>query len=165
VRVVVDAGPLIHLSWIHQLDLLDHLFEEVFLPPAVRVEVLAPPRGTLGLERVQRALGRAWLQLQAPSTQVPTNTVGSLDPGETEALLLAAEVGADLVLTDDAAARTAARRLGLEAIGTVGVLVIARERGLIPEALPLLLELRRLGQWLSEELVQAVQQRESGTSI
>lgn len=165
-RVVVDAGPVIHLSWIGRLDLLEHLFEEVFLPPAVRDEVLAPPPGTLGLEGIQRALAAGWLRVQAPSGHTPPapGAPGSLAAGESAALLLAEELGADLVLTDDAAARAEARRRGLEVMGTVGVLIEAREQELIPAAAPLLLELRRLGQWFSDELVQAVQEDERGTS-
>jgi hypothetical protein len=50
-------------------------------------------------------------------------------------------------------------------MGTIGLLIEAREQRLIPAAAPLLLELRRLGQWLSEELLQAVQQEESRTSV
>ncbi len=165
-RAVVDAGPVIHLSWIDHLDLLDHLFEEVFLPPAVRDEVLAPPPGTLGLERVQQALAAGWLRVRAPTrgTQASPAAAGPLAAGETAALLLAEELGADLVLTDDAAARAAARRRDLEVMGTVGVLIEARDHGLIPAAVPLLMELRRLGLWLSEDLVQTVQQEERGTS-
>lgn len=75
-RVVVDAGPVIHLSWIGRLDLLAQLLEEVLLPPAARDDALAT--------------------------------------AESQALTLAEESEADLVFTDDAAARAFARRRGLE---------------------------------------------------
>ncbi len=116
-RAVSDAGPLIHLSWIDQLALLDRLFEEVIVPPAVRDEVLASPAGTLGLDRI--------------------------------------------LITDDAPARAEAARRGLGVVGTVGVLTQARDQGLIATALPLLLELRRLGQWMSEALLQTVREEEA----
>ena len=51
-RAVSDAGTLIHLSWIQQVDLLERIFEEVFVPPAVRDEVLpviGPSARPLGL--------------------------------------------------------------------------------------------------------------------
>ena len=166
VKVVVDAGPLIHLSWIDRLYLLERLFEDVLVPPAVRDEVLAPPPGTLGLERIQQALSGRWLQVRAVAgrTSSAPGTPGFLGAGETAALLLAEESGADLLLSDDAAARAMARRRGLAVMGTVGVLIEARERGLVSAAAPLLLELRRLGQWLSEDLVQAVRREEGGAA-
>lgn len=56
-RVVLDAGPIIHLSWIDRLDLLDAIFEEVLLPAAVRDEILAAPAMTLGIVREARESG------------------------------------------------------------------------------------------------------------
>src|SRR6266545_7538515 len=101
-RAVSDAGPLIHLSWIDQLALLDRLFEEVIVPPAVRDEVLASPAGTLGLDRIQRAFAEGWLQVTAPARplRLARSVADSLDRGEAEALLLAEEIRADLLITD-----------------------------------------------------------------
>ncbi len=88
----------------------------------------------------------------------------ALDPGEAEALLLAEEIRADLLITDDAPARPEATRRGLGVAGTVGVLTQARVQRLIPAALPLVLELRRLGQWMSERLVQTIRDEEAKPS-
>lgn len=165
-RAVSDAGPLIHLSWINQLGLLDRLFEEVIVPPAVRGEVLASPAGTLGLDHIQHAFAEGWLQVTAPAgpLRLTKRVADALDPGEAEALLLAEEIGADIVISDDGAARAEATRHGLAVIGTVGILTQARDQGLIPAALPLLLELRRLGQWMSESLLQMVREEEAERS-
>ena len=165
-RAVSDAGPLIHLSWIDQVDLLERIFEEGFVPPAVRDEVLASPAGTLGLDRIQRAFAEGWLQVTAPTRllRMTKSVADALDRGEAEALLLAEEIRADLLITDDAPARAEAARRGLGVVGTVGVLTQARDQGLIPAALPLLLELRRLGQWMSEGLLQTVREEEAEPS-
>ena len=165
-RAVSDAGPLIHLSWIDQLGLLDRLFEEVLVPPAVRDEVLASPAGTLGLDRIQRAFAEGWLQVTAPAgpLRLTRSVADALDRGEAEALLLAEEIRADLLITDDAPARAEATRRGLGVVGTVGVLTQARDQGLVPAALPLLLELRRLGQWMSEALLQTIREEEGERS-
>jgi uncharacterized protein len=138
-RAVSDAGPLIHLSWIDQLGLLEQLFEEVIVPPAVRDEVLASPAGTLGLDRIQRVFAEGWLQVGEPTEplRLTQSTAASLDRGEAQALFLAEEIGADLLITDDAPARAEAARRGLGVVGTVGVLTQARDRGLVPAALPL----------------------------
>jgi predicted nucleic acid-binding protein len=165
-RAVSDAGPLIHLSWIDQLALLDRLFEEVFVPPAVRDEVLASPTGTLGLDRIQWAFAEGWLQVKAPTgpLRLTRSVSDALDRGEAEALILSEEIGADFLITDDAPARAEAARRGLQVVGTVGVLTASRDRGLIPAALPLLLELRRLGQWISDALLQTVEEDEAEPS-
>jgi predicted nucleic acid-binding protein len=66
-RAVSDAGPLIHLSWIDQLDLLNQLFEEIVVPRSVRDEVLASPADTLGLDHIQPAFADRWLQVRVPT--------------------------------------------------------------------------------------------------
>ena len=159
-RAVSNSGPLIHLSWIGHLDLLTKLCEEVVVPPAVRDEVLAAAEGTLGLNRIQGALTSGDLVVRAPDST--GGSAYSLDLGETETLLLAEQINADCVLTDDRSVRRAAVRRGLQVKGTLGILPDARDAGLIPAALPLVHELRRVGQWFSDDLVKAVAEEEAG---
>ena len=84
-----------------------------------------------------------------------------LDAGEAEAIPLALTLGADIFLTDDSAARAEGVRLGMKVLGTVGLLVLAREQGLISAAYPLVVRLRERGQWLSDAIVEAVREDES----
>lgn len=88
----------------------------------------------------------------------------NLDLGESQAILLARELEADSLITDDAVARTVAKRHGLRVVGTIGILTGARDRGLIPPALPLVLELRRVGQWIGDALVQVIRAEEEDRS-
>lgn len=157
-RAVADAGPLIHLSWVDRLGLLDGLFDEVLIPPAVQDEVLATYPGTLGLDRLRTALDSGRIRVLPPVG--PTDPAPGLDRGEAEALGLAQENHPCILLTDDSPARVEAARLGIPATGTVGILVRARTQGLIQEALPIVLELRRLGQWMSDALVEFVRAQE-----
>jgi len=62
----------------------------------------------------------------------------ALGPGEREAICLAVEVNAPAILLDDDPARKLAVQLGLAGIGTAGVLVLAKERGLLPAVRPCL---------------------------
>jgi predicted nucleic acid-binding protein len=157
-RVVLDSGPIIHLSWIDALDLLATLFEEVFLPSAVRDEILAAPAETVGLDRIRAALSHGWLRVDA--ARPPPVTLSALGQGEREAIVLTEQIKGDLLITDDAAARVMASHRGITVTGTLGVLREARQQGFIPAVLPLLLELRQRGQWISETLIDAVRQVE-----
>ncbi|MDP9371505.1 MAG: DUF3368 domain-containing protein [Chloroflexota bacterium] len=163
-RVVSDAGPIIHLSWIDHLDLLDALFEEVLLPPAVREEVLAAPTGALGLERIAAALGQGWLRVHPlpieATAELRLPMHGVLAQGEREAIVLAQTLRADLLLTDDGRARAVAEGRGLEVTGTLGILRAAREEGRLTAILPLVEELRRHGQWLSAGLIERIRSEE-----
>lgn len=162
-RAVSDAGPLIHLSWIDHLAVLTSLFDEVLIPPAVREEIFAVPPGTLGLDHIEEAFAQGRFQVRIPGNPPRLSlSSGELDAGEIEAINLANDTEADLLITDDTAARRAASRNGLEVIGTVGVLIQARREGIVPETFPLLLELRRYGQWMSEELLHRVREDEAG---
>jgi predicted nucleic acid-binding protein len=162
VIVVLDAGPIIHLSWIDQLQLLSRLFADVVIPAAVEKEILAPPAGTLGLDAIHVALGEGRLRVSPALTSTEAETeLPGLGSGELEALILAEGLGADLLITDDALARREAAARGQNVTGTLGVLALARDRGLIESVLPIVVELRRLGQWVSEELVESIRQEEA----
>src|SRR5205814_988119 len=119
----------------------------------------APGTQTLGVDRIQRAFADRRLLVRAPSRNRPAAT-RDLQAGEVEALWLAEDMNADLLLTDDGAARSAAAGRGMTPMGTVGVLRAARGRGAVPAVLPLVLEVQRLGQWLSDELIDRVRQEE-----
>src|ERR1700693_5885945 len=96
--VVLDAGSLIHLSWIERLDLLEQQFEEVLLPPAVEGEVLRASVGTPGLQSIKDAFTAGWLEVKDLPTNVSTAGLAAarLGPGELEALVLTELIVADL---------------------------------------------------------------------
>ena len=82
--------------------------------------------------------------------------------GEAAALELTRQLRADIVLLDDRRARVEAERLGMPMTGTVGLLKQARDRGMIPSVMPALAELRRLGFWCSDALIERIQREERG---
>ncbi len=80
-----------------------------------------------------------------------------LDVGEAEAIALAAERRADLVLVDEHRGRVAARRMGLSTMGLLGLLLLAKRRGVVPAIAPLLRRLEQeAGFWVGTELHQRV---------
>jgi len=124
--VVADASPLNVLIRIELIDVLEKLFGRVVIPPAVVKEMSHP--NTPRVVREWLAIRPSWLDIRAPSA---LDTSLGLDPGECEAICLARELRADLLLVDDLRARRAAQRLGLNITGTIGVLELAAGRGLL----------------------------------
>jgi predicted nucleic acid-binding protein len=117
--VVSDTSPLIALHQIGQLGLLGTIFGSVLIPPAVAHE--AP-----GIERP------AWLLVRSLEKPLAPPVVGAgLGPGETEAISLALELRVARMILDDLPARVLAQKLGIPLIGTLGILLAAKRRGLI----------------------------------
>jgi predicted nucleic acid-binding protein len=143
------------------LHVLNELFGQVGIPQTVERELFQAPVGTRGLEDIKRAIDRGWLHVYLDTADSARSSGSSLGPGEIAALLLVKELGADLLITDDAAARREATRRNIPAVGTVGVLAAARDEALIPAVVPLLHELRRFGQWIGDDLIARVQSDES----
>lgn len=132
--VVSNTTPLNYLVLIGQQELLARLFERVIIPQAVWTELQA--EGTPKSVRDWLANQPVWLEVR--QANLPTDAaLARLDGGEREAILLAQELKADLLLIDDKDGRLEAARRNLLVVGTLGVLDKAAERGLLdlPEAL------------------------------
>ena len=95
-----------------------------------------------------------WLRSQEPDEHVLSTITTDLHRGERAALALALELKADLLLIDDAAGRREALSLGLRVTGTVGVLRVAAERGLV-DVPPLVERLRQSGFYIQESVLRA----------
>ena len=135
--VVSDSGPIIHLARVEHLDLLPHLFGRVLVPDAVFEEVVGQGEGRVGAAELAAA---RWVEVveAPPEARHPTLDLAGLDPGEHDAILLAVERRVDLLLCDDLRGRKRARQAGLAIAGTLGVIGIAKARGAIPAAAPLI---------------------------
>lgn len=159
-RVISDSSPLIALSRIHQLDLLHQLYGEVTVQQAVVREVIDKGASQPGADEVSTA---EWIVAAEVEDQPFADTLKrDLGNGEAEAIALAVELQADLLIVDDLLARQVARILGLNLVGTVGVLLEARHKGVLPEIKPCLDDLVDLaGFRLSAELYATVL-REAG---
>lgn len=139
--VVSNASPLIALERIGRLDLIPILFGEVIIPPTVGMEVGPAVARSPGI--VERAL-------QGPLD--PRVVAARLDPGERQAIGLALDLNADQIVLDDEPARRLARVLGLPLIGTLGIILAAKERGVIPVVKPVVSALIETGFRLDDAL-------------
>lgn len=149
--VVSDASPLIALGRIGRLDLLQEIFGSLLVPDAVWEEVVVSGMQKLGADAVEVA---TWISRQSVTDRDLVNLLRhDLGAGEAEAIVLARECNADFLLIDEKLGRSAAKSLGLNVVGLVGVLIEARERGLITDAGSLMDRLHNeAGFWISEEL-------------
>jgi hypothetical protein len=147
--VVANNTPLVALSVLERLDLLRELFGGILIPESVQQEFLA----TEEIARKQALENSPWIQADALEYPRRALAFTGLDRGEAEVLALAEEREARLVIIDERRGRAYARRLGLPLTGTIGVLLLGKERGLIDAIKPLLNKLLDAGLYLSPDLV------------
>lgn len=151
-RVVANAGPLISLAAINRLDLLKVLFEQIAIPQAVYDEVVVHGEGEPGSREVKEA---EWIRTVQIQDRLAVHLLReTLDAGESEAIVLAQELNARYVLLDDGLARRKARRIGLRMTGTLGILLMAKDAGLIPAVGPILDELKQTDFRMSDRVYQ-----------
>jgi predicted nucleic acid-binding protein len=146
--VVADSGPLINLSRVHRLELLRDLYGEILVPAQVHEEVVVHGRGLAGSTEVAAA---TWCRVIQPVIDIDAvrPTYPQLGAGELAAIFNALGQKADLLLCDDLAARRVAEGLGQRVRGTLGVLVEAKQRSLLPRVAQVIEELLRAGAWLN----------------
>jgi predicted nucleic acid-binding protein len=148
---VTNTTPLIGLAAVGCTTLLDQLFAQIFVPFEVWGELIhktgAPePSLLLGLGNVRF--------LPAPLAVHEVEAM-SLHSGERDAINIARSIPGAWVLLDEARVRKIAARLGLRVVGTLGILVEAKRRGVIGEVLPLIASLRESGFRLGDDVVAA----------
>ncbi len=124
--VVSDTSPINYLVLTHYEHVLPKLFGHVLAPPAV-LHKLQHARTPVDV-REWAEDPPAWLEVRSPSAVDPSLDLG---PGEREAISLAKELHAEVVLIDERKATRVAQQMGLTVTGTLGVLVTASQKGLI----------------------------------
>lgn len=138
--VVSDASPIVALARIGRLDLLRDLYHRVLVPGAVHQEVRA---GSAGIEAI---LAATWIEPHEAADQPLIDRLArQLDRGEAEAIALTIEYRADLLLMDERRGRRVAVEFGLRVVGTLAVLVAAKERGFVTAVAPLIDEMTQSG--------------------
>lgn len=135
-KVIVNSTPLIALCHVDHLDILKKLYGEVTIPEAVYREISVKEDSACKRD-VENA--RDWLHIEKIQNEMAkTMYKTQLHDGEVEVMILAKELGADLVVIDDQNAKKHAKYLGLPVTGTLGILIKAKQQGIIPELKPLL---------------------------
>jgi predicted nucleic acid-binding protein len=126
--VVADTSPLNYLLQISCESVLPSLYQRVLIPPSVLDELGHPDAPKVVSEWLKDVPG--WIEVRRTAGS-PDAALADLDPGEREAIQLAEEQRADLLLIDERRGRLEAKRRGLATMGTLGVLLAAAQKGLI----------------------------------
>ena len=149
--IISNNSPLVALLGLGHLSLLRDLYTEVWIPTEVKGEFL----GTERMPRQQALNDATWIKtVHVTDVQdISTYMRSGLDLGEAAVFALAKEHDAQFVIIDELKARQHAARIGLPCKGTVGILLEAKEEGLINVIKPLLIRLQANGIRLSESLI------------
>jgi uncharacterized protein len=142
VIIVSDTSPITNLAAISQLDLLQKLYTGIIIPTAVYNEMVKLDKVVPGAVEVQTL---PWIKKQAVVNSqrviLVQESQENIDLGEAEAIVLALELKADLLLMDERRGRVVATSYGLQITGLLGVLLQAKRKMLIPSVKMLMDEL------------------------
>ena len=147
-KVVSNSSPIIHLAKIGKLSLLREYFNTIMVPESVFKECMAEGKDRKEVEAIKKA---EWIRVAEVQDKKLVKLLQSfLDDGESEAIALSLESGADLILLDDSDARENARIYGLTVTGTLGVLLRAKKDRKISSLKENIIKLRGSGFWVSD---------------
>jgi len=146
-KVISNSSPIIILSNIGRLELLEKVYGNVIIPQGVNEEVF-------GLNNVKNI---EWLKvMQIPNVNLQQYLGPLLHKGEIEVIVLAKEIKAELAIIDDYLARKYAHYLGLTITGTLGVIVKAKQKGLLKNVKPVIDDMIEKGFWIDNKLYSTV---------
>lgn len=153
--VVSNTTPIIGLASIERFELLQVLFGEIHIPQAVYNEAVVAGREEGGAKR--EVSTATWIKTAHVQDRLAVDVLlDELDLGEAETIVLARELNADWMLMDEKKGRRKLNQLGIRKIGTVGILLKAKQVGHLAEIRPDLEQLRSQGFSLSQSVVEAV---------
>lgn len=132
--VIADASPIISLALIDKLDVLDKIFDEVKIANAVWEEICRDDSKKF-VDRIKKYCRDKTCQIESFN-----ELTFIMDYGESESLILYNELKADFMLIDDKKARNIAENFGVNCIGTLGLLSVAKNKGLVTELKPIFIE-------------------------
>lgn len=151
-KVISDSSPLIALASIKELDLVRKLWGHIIIPKAAFKETVVVGRKKPGASDIANAC-KSWIKVTNAKNRrevVALETI--LDKGEAEVITLGQEVKADLLLLDNKEPRLFARTLDFEVLGTIGIIKMAWQKGVVSDPVSKLRQLRLKGFWIHDVL-------------
>ena len=149
--IVADSSALIALAVCDGLDVILQIYDDLKIPEAVYTEIVAPEKpysdalGAFLTERVVKVDVSRWVV-----------TAGGLGRGEIEAMALYKQLSADALLIDDHRARVIAEHNHIQCVGALGLLLVAKQRGIASTLAPYVHKLRQSSIFYGDDLLDKV---------
>lgn len=155
-KVVCDTNVIIDFSKIGRMDLLKGVFSEVVIPDEVKDELLTGKEDGPEDVEIKKAIG-SWISVEKVKDLLALENLKiHIEKGESASIVLYKEINADLLALNDLKARGITHALGIKIIGTLGIFLLAKDKGLIQEIKPLIDKLRKIGAYISDSLYNRV---------
>ncbi|GAB4294974.1 MAG: hypothetical protein Fur0025_31900 [Oscillatoriaceae cyanobacterium] len=151
--VIVNTSPLLYLHQVGQLELLQKLYRQVAVPPAVISELEVGNQQGIDVPKINSI---EWIQVLPVASAVLVPAVIDLGQGEAEVLALGLETPNSLLIFDDKLARRIADLYHLKYTGTLGILVRAKQLGYLASVAPVIARLQGQGMWLDAHIINDV---------
>lgn len=148
--VISDAGPIFSLAVLQNLNLLNRFFDEIHIPTAVWEEI-SLDQSTIHFKQISDFFKDKVVKIEGKN-----HLTFVMDYGESEAIILYQELEADFLLIDDKKARTYAENLGINCIGTLGILIKAKDKGFVENLRPLFQNLLNNKRYYSVKLLNSL---------
>lgn len=156
-NIVSNSSPLIFLGKIGRIDVLNRLFEKVYIPEAVFNEVVLAGKDDDVSHLVEEKIKAGQIDKFKVHNEVAIRALlGRLHQGEVEVIIGAGELKINSVLLDDLYARNKAKQFELSVTGTIGILLLAYKQGLVKDLKSELQKLIDVGYRISDTLMQTV---------
>ncbi len=149
-KVVINSSPLIALGCIGKIDILTDIFEEVFIPQEVFNETVVNGKNDIVLEGIKK--NDKLTVISATNIVLIEFLSDNLDKGESEVIAIAKENKIETVIIDELKGRKIAGMHGLNVIGSLGILSIAKKKGFIDEVKKYIDEMEQYGIRIGTEL-------------
>ncbi len=151
--IVVNTSPWIALSTCGQIPLLEKLYTDVYIPYHVKEEIMAGGKDSFGVYELETC---KWVKIEKVQDIEKVTLLCELEQGEAEVIILAKEIGIKQVLIDEKVARLQAHVLDLDVIGTLGLLLKAKKKGLLPSIKISITKIMDSGIWIKDQIVQGI---------
>ena len=148
---IINASPLIFLSRGHHIELLKGFADEIWVPQPVAHEIQQRGESDISVQTIENT---DWLIVKPILTIPKAITEWRLGDGESSVIALAAaqQIGCEAII-DDLMGRKCAASLGIPVRGTLGIVLAAKKRGIIPKARPIIEDMMHIGLYLSKKVL------------
>ncbi len=148
--VIADSGPIFSLALVDKLELLKELFDDIKIPRAVWNEITKHKNADF-YSKIADFFKNRIVDIRGFN-----ELTFIMDYGESEAVILYKELGANFLLIDDKKARNIAQNFGMNCIGTLGLLLISKEKKLIKELRPIFMDFLNNNRFYSLDLLNSI---------